>query len=293
MFGENIISKANIGKPVEWFRKATGSPLGAAATLAGTAGLAAYMAAPAISSFGAEHIAKMLPADAAREVLENEQKNRQAMRWKIALALGGLAGGASLLSDISPNQKNYGLTSWKTDPMLEPSTKSGEALGIRMDQQPTNKPPQTQEHVKNDWHWQPPVQKTAAFEDEYFKRLGWQESGDRYKLQFGGDNYASIINSPTIPIAFSRDLIGQDPHMTVDERRRVQEVIDRGSMGKPFGMMSTSDLVHGGVNMGLGYVGGSIVGGFLGNVLGLPPVMVKALSVGGGLAAGLRNTNLI
>lgn len=112
-------------------------------------------------------------------------------------------------------------------------------------------------------------------------------AGSRTALPLNDITRANI-EQPLVPIAFSREVINNDTFLKVDEKARLQSVISGGSDARSYGHMSAGDLVRGAVHAGFGYVGGAALGGFMGEVLGMPSPLVQGLSAAGGLAAGIR-----
>lgn len=252
--------------PRTW-KKFTVNPLGSAALAAGAVGGAAYLASPLIMNklqgymMNAPWLNEQQKAEMAQEFASKEGTYKK----RLALLGGGLAGLGMLGLHYRPGMPNGGLTQWdyfKKDTPALPTEPEVDASRLRKDASlsmfdPLNNMPAT-------------------------------------PLAFTHDSnmYTQNVNSPIIPIGYSRTVIDGDPHLQLDEKAQLTSIINRGADGRQFGMMSTGDLVRGGVHAGFGYVGGAILGGFLGNILGMPSPVVQAISVGGGLAAGVKATGL-
>ena len=96
-----------------------------------------------------------------------------------------------------------------------------------------------------------------------------------------------------IPVNHARELLQNDPFLSMDQKGQVLAIIDNAGYNTRTGKASTTDLAAGAIRAGFGLVGGAVAGYVLGSLFALPTAVTRTLSLAGGIAGALVNTGVI
>jgi hypothetical protein len=261
---ESNIGDWNVMAPFKFWKKITGNPVGSALATGALSAGAGYLASPFLMNQFAKLIA-MNPAMSpeAKAQMFEKLKTDDSYRWKIALSMGLLGGGASVAHNLNPKLKGWGMLDW--------------------DAQKTDEAKESDKYYKSKYD----------FNENFSEPDTFGKESSHKKVAFNPKDANPLINHPTIPFKYSTELIWNDPYLDDNTKAKANAVFAQANPGKDSGLISTGDLVQGAVRAGLGYVGGAVVGGTLGKLFSLPQPMTQALSIGGGIALGIKNTGIL
>lgn len=119
---------------------------------------------------------------------------------------------------------------------------------------------------------------------------------------FGKYGKPEVKKAEYIPFQDSFNMAMSDEFLGPAGKRVMAKIFDeagrhaslrRDAGGTMRGMLTTKDLIAGGVGAGLGYGGGTVVGEVLSKVFALPPPTVRRMSRAGALAGLLYGTGVI
>ena len=116
---------------------------------------------------------------------------------------------------------------------------------------------------------------------------GVEKSGGVKRAQLG--IYPAAQNA--IPVSHTRMQLLDDPFLSVREKSDIIQALD--NTGKRSGMITTSQLIKGGIGAGLGYASASVMGRAVGAMFGgLETKTQKRLQRAGVIAGVLRGTGI-